>query len=45
MLRPEHFDAQGWPPGEAEKYTPILLDCFDLVVCLRLGDPTRDAIR
>jgi predicted N-acetyltransferase YhbS len=20
---------QGWPPGEAEKYTPILLDCFD----------------
>ena len=19
----------GWPPGEAEKYTPILTDCFD----------------
>jgi len=29
VLRPDHFDAQGWPPGEAEKYTPILLDCFD----------------
>lgn len=28
-LRPEHFEAHGWPPGEAELYTPILLDCFD----------------
>jgi predicted N-acetyltransferase YhbS len=29
ILEPEHFDMQGWPPGEAEHYTPILLDCFD----------------
>ena len=29
VLRPEHHDVPGWPPGEAEKYTPILLDCFD----------------
>jgi len=29
VLRPEHHDLTGWPPGEAEKYTPILLDCFD----------------
>lgn len=29
VLRPEHFEATGWPPGEAEIYTPILLDCFD----------------
>lgn len=29
VLRPEHYDLLGWPPGEAEKYTPILLDCFD----------------
>jgi len=29
VLRPNLFYAQGWPPGEAEKYTPILLDCFD----------------
>ena len=29
VLEPEYFDAQGWPPGEAELYTPILLDCFD----------------
>lgn len=29
ILVPEYFDAQGWPPGEAELYTPILLDCFD----------------
>ncbi len=28
-LKPEYYDMQGWPPGEAEKYTPILLDCFD----------------
>jgi len=25
----QHVEATGWPPGEAEKYTPILLDCFD----------------
>jgi predicted N-acetyltransferase YhbS len=29
VLRPQHFDVRGWPPGEAEKYMPILLDCFD----------------
>ena len=29
VLRPQHFDVPGWPPGEAEKYTPILIDCFD----------------
>jgi predicted N-acetyltransferase YhbS len=29
VLRPQHFDVRGWPPGEAEKYTPILIDCFD----------------
>ena len=29
ILEPEFFDMQGWPPGEAKLYTPILLDCFD----------------
>jgi len=29
VLKPEHYDMQGWPPGEPEKYTPILHDCFD----------------
>jgi predicted N-acetyltransferase YhbS len=29
VLRPEHFDMQGWPPGEAEKYMPILQACYD----------------
>ena len=29
VLVPEYFDMQGWPPGEAEHYTPILIDCFD----------------
>jgi predicted N-acetyltransferase YhbS len=29
VLRPEHWDVAGWPPGEPEKYTPTLLDCFD----------------
>ena len=29
VLSPQHIDVRGWPPGEAEKYTPILLDCFD----------------
>jgi predicted N-acetyltransferase YhbS len=28
VLEPEHYDMQGWPPGEAEHYTPILLDCY-----------------
>jgi predicted N-acetyltransferase YhbS len=29
VLKPEHYDMQGWPSGEAEAYGPILLDCFD----------------
>jgi predicted N-acetyltransferase YhbS len=29
VLRPEHHDAAGWPPGESELYGPLLLDCFD----------------
>jgi predicted N-acetyltransferase YhbS len=29
VLEPHHFDVTGWPPGEAEKYTPLLIDCFD----------------
>jgi predicted N-acetyltransferase YhbS len=29
VLNPHHFDVPDWPPGEAEKYRPILLDCFD----------------
>jgi len=29
VLVPEHFDMQGWPPGEAEYYTLILTDCYD----------------
>ena len=28
-LKPEHFDVRGWPPGEAEIYTPLLQDCYD----------------
>ena len=28
-LHRQHIEVAGWPPGEAEKYTPILLDCFD----------------
>ena len=29
VLKPEYYDVQGWPPGEPERYGPILLDCFD----------------
>lgn len=29
ILMPDYFDIQGWPPGEAELYTHILLDCYD----------------
>ena len=29
VLKPDYFDIQGWPPGEPELYTPILLDCYD----------------
>lgn len=28
-LKPDYFDIQGWPSGEEEHYTPILLDCYD----------------
>jgi GNAT superfamily N-acetyltransferase len=29
VLRPEHHDVRGWPPGEARKYTPLLEACHD----------------
>ena len=29
VLKPEHYDMHGWPTGEPEHYTSILLDCFD----------------
>ena len=29
VLKPDYFDMQGWPTGEAEHYAPILLDCYD----------------
>ncbi len=29
VLTPLHVEATGWPPGEPERYTPILADCFD----------------
>jgi len=29
VLEPEYYDMPGWPPGEAEHYTPSLYDCFD----------------
>jgi predicted N-acetyltransferase YhbS len=29
VLEPAHFDMRGWPPGETEKYTALLLACFD----------------
>jgi predicted N-acetyltransferase YhbS len=29
VLKPERYDIKGWPPGEPERYGPILLDCFD----------------
>ena len=29
VLKPDHCDINGWPPGEAEKYTPHLVECFD----------------
>lgn len=28
VLEPEHYDVQGWPPGEPEHYHPHLEDCF-----------------
>lgn len=29
VLQPDPFDARGWPPGQAEKYAPLLYACFD----------------
>jgi predicted N-acetyltransferase YhbS len=29
VLKPEHYDMRGWPPGEAEHYTPLLESCYD----------------
>jgi predicted N-acetyltransferase YhbS len=29
VLEPAHWDVLGWPPGEPERDTVILLDCFD----------------
>ena len=29
VRRSVHYDMKGWPPGEAEKYTPILEACHD----------------
>lgn len=29
FLEPEHYDLRGWPPGQAEASTPLLLDCYD----------------
>ena len=26
---PVYFDLHGWPPGEAEIYSPLLFECFD----------------
>jgi GNAT superfamily N-acetyltransferase len=28
VLEAEHYDMQGWPPGEVEHYHPHLEDCF-----------------
>ena len=25
VLKPEHYNVKGWPPGETEKYTPSWL--------------------
>lgn len=29
VLVPEFYDTRGWPPGEPELYTPLLLDAVD----------------
>lgn len=29
LLEPAQIEVRGWPPGEAEKYTPLLLACYD----------------
>jgi predicted N-acetyltransferase YhbS len=33
ILEAAFFDMQGWPPGEAALYTPLLLDCHDRGGC------------
>lgn len=33
VARPDPFDLRGWPPGEAETYTPLLYACFDRGGC------------
>lgn len=30
VLRQEHYDMHGWPPGEDKRYTPILEAAYDL---------------
>jgi GNAT superfamily N-acetyltransferase len=29
VLKREHYTMRGWPPGEAERYTPVLEACYD----------------
>lgn len=29
VSKKEHYDMRGWPRGEPERDTPILMDCFD----------------
>ncbi len=29
VLRNERHDVRGWPPGERERYGPLLLDCLE----------------
>ncbi len=29
VLKPEHYDMQGFPPGEPEMFTPHLLACYE----------------
>jgi predicted N-acetyltransferase YhbS len=29
VLKPELYNMHGWPPGEAERYTPVLQACYD----------------
>jgi len=29
VLKPEHYDMRGWPPGTADKHTPELEACYD----------------
>jgi GNAT superfamily N-acetyltransferase len=40
-LKPDYFDIQSWPPGEAEQYTPLLYACFDRGVFYGTFDQAR----